>query len=95
METKPGRALDTSPPSLPALLLSSTCEIREAEPPQAVGSVLGIVEEDGQSEASLVEVVSPDDPQLPERKLLKVVHGDEDVAGHLADRLQRRRASSA
>lgn len=55
---------------------------------QAAGTVLGVVEEDGQGEASLVEAVSSDDSQLPQGDLLEVVHGDEDVARHLTDGLE-------
>lgn len=54
---------------------------------QATGTLLRVVEEDGQGEASVVEAVSSDDSQLPQRDLLEVVHGDKDVACHLADGL--------
>lgn len=39
-----------------------TCQIREAQLPQAVGTVLGVVEEDRESKASLIKAVSSDDP---------------------------------
>lgn len=55
---------------------------------QAAGTILGVVEEDGQGEASLVEAVSSDDSQLPQGDLLEVVHGDEYVARHLTDGLE-------
>lgn len=58
---------------------------------QATGAILGVVEEDRQGKAPLVEAVSSDDSQLPQRNLLKMVHGDEDVAGHLADCLEERK----
>lgn len=54
---------------------------------QAAGTLLRVVVEDGQGEASIVEAVPSDDSQLPQREVLKVVHGDQDVARHLADGL--------
>lgn len=39
-----------------------TCQVCEAQLAQAVGAILGVVEEDRESEASLVKAVSSDDP---------------------------------
>ncbi|TNN82480.1 hypothetical protein EYF80_007315 [Liparis tanakae] len=41
---------------------NTVTQIGEAQLPQAVGAVLGVVEEDGESKASLIKAVSSDDP---------------------------------
>lgn len=46
------------------LLTLLTGQISQPELPEAVGAVLGIVEEDWESKASLVKAASSDDPQL-------------------------------
>lgn len=42
----------------------STCQVRKAQLPQAIGAILGIVEEDRESKAPFIKAVSSDDPQL-------------------------------
>lgn len=70
------------------LLSLLTCQICEPQLPQAVGAILGVVEEDREGETSFIKAVSSDDPELSQRNLLKVVHSNEDIAGHLADGLE-------
>lgn len=70
------------------LLSLFTCQICEPQLPQAVGAILGVVEEDREGETSFIKAVSSDDPELSQRNLLKVVHSNEDIAGHLADGLE-------
>lgn len=43
------------------LLSLFTCQIGEPQLPQAVGAVLGVVEEDRESKASFIKAVSSDD----------------------------------
>ena len=62
-----------------------TCEVAEAQLPQAVVPVPPVVEEDGQRVASLVELGAPDDPKVLQRQIVELVESDQHVAGHLSD----------
>lgn len=68
-----------------------TCEVAQAQLPQAVVAVPPVVEEDGQRVAALVQLGAPDDAQVLQRQVVKLVEGHQHVAGHLPDRLRRSR----
>lgn len=62
-----------------------TCEVAQAELPQAVVSVPSVVEEDGQRIATLVEFGASDDPQVLQRQIVELVESHQHVAGHFSD----------
>jgi len=68
--------------------LPLTCEVAQAQLPQAVVPVPPVVEEDGQRVAPLVQLGSPDDPQVLQRQVVELVESHQHVAGHFSDRLR-------
>lgn len=53
--------------------------------------ISSVVEKDGQSVASFIEFSATDDPQVLQRKIVKLVQSHQHVTRHLPDRLQRHR----
>lgn len=67
--------------------MALTCEVAQAQLPQAVVAVPPVVEEDGQRVAALVELGAADDPQVLQWQVVELVEGHQYVAGHLSDGL--------
>lgn len=68
-----------------------TCEVLQAELTQAKVSVPPVIEEDCQRVAVLIQLGPANDPQVLQRQVVKLVKGDQYVARHFADRLQKGR----
>lgn len=67
--------------------MALTCEVAQAQLPQAVVAVPPVVEEDGQRVAALIQLGAADDPQVLQRQVVELVEGHQHVAGHLSDGL--------
>lgn len=65
-----------------------TCEVAQAQLPQAVVAVPSVVEEDGQRIAALIQRDASNDPQVLQRQVVKLVEGHQHIAGHFSDGLQ-------
>lgn len=65
-----------------------TCEVAQAQLPQAVVAIPSVVEEDGQRIATLVQRDASDDPQVLQWQVVKLVERHQHVASHFSDGLQ-------
>lgn len=65
-----------------------TCEVAQAQLPQAVVAVSSVVEEDGQRISTLVQCDASDDPQVLQRQVVELVERHQNVASHFSDGLQ-------
>lgn len=65
-----------------------TCEVAQAQLPQAIVAVPSVVEEDSQRVATLVQCDASDDPQVLQRQVVELVERHQHVAGHFSDGLQ-------
>lgn len=62
-----------------------TCEVAQAQLPQAVVPVSPVVEEDGQRVATLVQLGAADDPQVLQGQVVELVESYQHVAGDFSD----------
>lgn len=77
-----------------AHLPTLTCEVAEAQLPQAVVTIPSVIEEDGQSVAAFVQFGASHDAQILQWQVVELVQSHQHVAGHFSDRLRRNKESS-
>ena len=75
---------------LKTFLPAPTCKVPQPQLSETKVSVSSVVEEDGERVAVLVQFGSPNDPEVLQGQVVKLVEGHEHVTSHLPDGLHRR-----